>query len=39
MIVIVDVNALLSALIKDSVSREIIVKSGAGFLFSGAFTS
>ncbi len=33
MIIIVDVNALLSALIKDSVSRNIIVKSGQGFCF------
>ena len=33
MIIIVDVNIILSALIKDSITREIIVKSGQDFCF------
>lgn len=33
MIVIVDVNVLLSALIRDSITRKIIVKSGLEFCF------
>src|SRR3989338_7297090 len=33
MIVILDVNIILSALIKDSTTREIIIKSGFDFCF------
>ena len=33
MIIIVDVNVLLSALIKDSATRELIVTSGQEFCF------
>ena len=33
MIIVIDVNVLLSALIKDSTTREIIVKSGQDFYF------
>lgn len=33
MIIIVDVNIILSALIKDSTTREIIIKSGQDFYF------
>lgn len=33
MIIVVDVNVLLSALIKDSTTRELIIKSGQEFCF------
>ncbi len=33
MIIIVDVNVILSALIKDSTTRELIIKSGQDFYF------
>lgn len=33
MIIVIDVNVLLSALIRDSATREVIIKSGQSFCF------